>query len=309
MYRSQYIGQTIRHLRRMALVGSAPDELEAFLQTRSGNHIRLPVTTLGRVFLQNMLFMYTNSADREETNAKWSRLIEEKREVWQHEPVPDLMRLRDYFGFMQFCQQEKVIALVVGANPAAGPWIGAHRVGCYDGAVPILSRVGMPNAGLLAADPTDPRLAELLAGFDPPLSYDTYIERLAAQGLHVAGPDQGYVVEDGAARRLHEGYRLLGVYSVTTGESAWTPADGERLRAAVNRHLGRELVLSGPIDAWEHRNDRRIEGAPVGPSLPALEFDANQYIRPILSFEELADLPFYRDRWREIFPDHPIPRQ
>ena len=38
VHRSQYLGQTIRHLRRMALEGAAPDELEAFLIMRSGDN-------------------------------------------------------------------------------------------------------------------------------------------------------------------------------------------------------------------------------------------------------------------------------
>jgi hypothetical protein len=307
--RSQYIGQTIRHLRRMALAGAAPDELEAFLKVRTDEYGFAVPMTLGQVFLQSNLFVYTKGIDAAETNPKWSRLIEQKRDEWQREPVPELMRLRDYFGFMQFCQQEKVRAIVVGANPAAGSWIGAPGVGCYDGPVPVLSRVAPPNAGLLAADPTDARLVALLAGFDPPIEYAGYVERLAAHGLRVAGPYQGHVVEDRAGRRLHEAYRLLGVYNEATSEPAWTPADGERLRGALNRHLGRELVLSGPHDAWEYRNDRAVAGTLAGPLVPALEFDDNQYIRPILTAKQLAGLRIYEDRWSELFPDAPTGSQ
>ena len=164
MHRSQYIGQTVRHLRRMALAGAAPDELEAFLLARIGKIWFYRADDAGTGLLAEQSLRLHEGRRRRETNPKWSRLIEEKRDEWQREPVPELMRLRDYFGFMQFCQQEKVRAFVVGANPAAGPWIGAPRVGCYDGSVPVLSRVEAPNAGLLAADPTDARLAALLAG-------------------------------------------------------------------------------------------------------------------------------------------------
>jgi hypothetical protein len=293
----------------MALAGAAPDELEAFLLARMDEYGLVVPMKLGEVFLQSNLFVYTKRAEVSETNMRWARLIEEKREEWQREPVPELMRLRDYFGFMQFCQQEKVRAFVVGANPAAGQWIGAPGVGCYDGSVPVLSRIEAPFAGLLAADPTDARLAALLAGFAPPIDYATYVQRLAAQGLRVAGPDQGYVVEDQAGRRLHEAYRLLGVYDAKTYEPAWTAADGQRLRATLNRHLGRELVLSGPHDAWEHRNDRAVAGSLVGPLVPALEFDADQYIRPILTAKKLAGLRIYEDRWSELFPDVADPRQ
>jgi hypothetical protein len=310
MHRSQFIGQTIRHLRRMALAGAAPDELEAFLEARSQEpNIWAPVRTLGRVFLQGMIFAYTKRSDPAETNALWSRLIEQKREEWQREPVPELMRLRDYFAFMQFCQQENVTAVVVGANPAAGQWIGASGVGCYDGSVPVLSRVEPPFAGLLAADPTDARLAALLAGFDPPIEYATYVERLAEQGLRVAGANEGYVVEDRAGRRLHEAYRLLGLYQKATSDPAWTPANGERLRTALNRHLGRELVLSGPHDAWEYRNDRHVAGPLTGPLLPALEFSPNQEISEILTLWSLESLHPYAIRWNELFPDTPSTRQ
>jgi hypothetical protein len=293
----------------MALAGAAPDELEAFLRMRAGDDFWTPTRFLGMVFHQRNMFMYQRTTDVAQTNAAWSKLIEERREQWQREPVPELMRLRDYFSFMQFCQQEKVVVVVVGANPAAGSWIGAPGVGCYDGAVPVLSRVAPPNAGLLAADPSDPRLADFLAGFTPPLEYADYVERLAAHGLRVAGPDEGFVVKDSAGRRLHEAYRLLGVYDAKTDEPAYTPADGERLRATLNRHLGRELVLSGPHDAWEHHNDRRVAGPFVGPLVPALQFDADQYIYEFLTTKKLSGLYPYKIRWDELFPDHPVGRR
>jgi hypothetical protein len=290
----------------MALAGAAPDELEAFLKMRSGDNLWGPVNTLGRVFLQSSLFTYTKTSDRAETNAAWSQLIEEHRERWQREPVPELMRLRDYFSFMQFCQQEQVLVVVVAANPAAGQWIGAPGVACYDGPVPLVSRIDSPHAGLLAADPNDPQLVALLAGFAPALAYSAYVAKLAELGLRVAGADEGYVVVDRAGRRLHEAYRLLGVYDAKTDAPAWTAANGERLRAALNRHLGRELVLCGPHDAWEYRNDPEVAGLRVGPLVPALEFNPKQNINPILAPDDLELIYPYKIRWADLFPNHPV---
>ena len=56
-------------------------------------------------------------------------------------------------------------------------------------------------------------------------------------------------------------------------------ADGERLRGALNRHLGRELVLSGPHDAWQYRNDRAIAGD-VGGSVGAGPRIRRQSVHP-----------------------------
>jgi hypothetical protein len=169
MHRTQILGPAIRHLRRIAAAGASPDELEAVLTMRSfGHDTVLPYRYLGWAFLQQSnMFIYSASLDQERTNVAWGRLIAEHRDEWQRAPIPELMRLRDYFAFMQFAQQEQVSVIVCPANPAAGAWIGQPSVRCYEGSLPILSRITGPNEGLLAADPNDARLLAMLQKFEP----------------------------------------------------------------------------------------------------------------------------------------------
>ncbi|HET7543472.1 MAG TPA: hypothetical protein VFK05_26545 [Polyangiaceae bacterium] len=305
MHRSQILGTTIRQLRRMALGGASVEEIDAFLELRSfGRPLRVP-ESLDRAFLQRKLFMYRVAARREDTYANWAALIQERRAEWERDFVPELMRLRDYFSFMQFAQQERVLVLVCAANPAAGQWIGRPGIRCYDGALPVVSRVTAPNEGLLAADPTDPRLQQLLNAYEKPLTYADYVELLRAQGLRVAHANSGYLLEDALGLRFHEEYRLHGVYDAETNESAWTSKNAQRLRAALNRQLGAELVRFGPHDDWEFKNDRAA-GPFFGPQIPALFFDHDQYISEVLTSDDLSELPPYRFRWNDLYPHHPI---
>ena len=106
MHRSQILGPALRHLRRMAAAGAAPDEIDAFLKARSFGNTWLPYGYLDRAFLQRKMFMYAIGADPEPMYQRWAELIGEHQDQWRAERVPDLMRLRDYFSFMQFAQQE-----------------------------------------------------------------------------------------------------------------------------------------------------------------------------------------------------------
>jgi hypothetical protein len=293
----------------MAAADAHPDELHAFLKMRSFGDAWLAYTYLDRAFLQKKLFMYRVGVDPADTYANWAQLIKEHRVEWERERVPELMRLRDYFSFMQFAQQERVIVVVCGANPAAGRWIGQPRIACYGGALPIPSRETAPNDGLLAADPDDARLIELLRSYDPTVSYESYVELLRAHGLKVRPANEGYVVEDEAGRLLHEPYRLHGVYDAESNETAWTSKQGERLRASLNRHLGGDLVQFGPQDNWALRNDQRIAGPFFGPQTPVLVFDRDQGIGERLSPRKLAQLEPYRFQWDDLYPDSPIAKK
>jgi hypothetical protein len=66
---------------------------------------------------------------------------------------------------------------------------------------------------------------------------------------------------------FYPGYCLHGVYSASNGSNAWTPAEGERIRAGLNRRLGEELVQCGPFDLWARRHQSQ-------PRFPILLFDA-----------------------------------
>jgi hypothetical protein len=92
-------------------------------------------------------------------------------------------------------------------------------------------------------------------------------------------------------------YRLHGVYDADSGEPAWTARRGEKLRAAINRRLGRELVLRGPID----------DEAPRGqPRAPAISFDHERGIHNHVTLRSLASAGPYHRHWARLYPDHPV---
>ena len=142
-----------------------------------------------------------------------------------------------------------------------------------------VSRSAEPNAGLIAADPEDADLIQQLQGAKR--TYPAYKRQLANNGFEVGSAADGYVIRDRAGTAFYPGYCLDGVYSASSGMNAWTHADGERIRAALNRRLGEEFVQCGPYDIWDQRNLNEA-GIWSGPRFPVLMFhaDGTAYVIP-----------------------------
>jgi hypothetical protein len=300
------MGYVVRRLRQMGAAGASGRELMAYLAEKTGANTRLPFTYLNEAFLQFgnafffALFSPVVSAANEERVAE---LVQEHRAVWETQPFPELMRPRDYFSFAEFAQDTQLVVIVCGANPFAGRFVGRPGFGCYDGHLFVLSGESSPNEGLVAADPADPRLLAALGGYSPAKSYAEYVHLLNEQGYKVLGPDAGHVIEDAAGRRLYEGYRLHSVYDPKSEESAWKGSGAERLRGAINRRLGEELVRFGPHDDWEYRNQRNVAGPLWGPRSCLIEFRPDGDIWNHLRFEDLADRRSSDRQWSRLYPD------
>lgn len=310
MHRSQILSSSVKRLRQMSIEGASPGELHSFLHARSFGNAWNEFRYLDRAFLQDRLFAYgfRGFPVTSENDWDWRDLIAQKRAEWEAHRLPELMRLRDYFAFMQFARDERVVVVVCGADPASGQWIGKPGVRCYGGRLPIPTSQRAPQAGLLAADPEDARLTEMLARFDPALTYADYVQRLARQGLKVASPREGFLVTDDLGNRFHDSYRLHSVYGAKDKEVVWMHPRAERLRAALNRSLGADLVLFGPHEQWEFRNDRKVAGPLYGPRAPAIEFGPDQEIENRLTVSDLAQFHYDAEhpRWHDVFPDHII---
>jgi hypothetical protein len=310
VHRAQILGPAVRRLRRMALDGEAPAVLWEFLAARSFDNFWNQFSYLEEAFLQERMFAYTfpGVPIASPKDERWRSLIAEKKKGWQAQSLPELMRLRDYFAFMRFARDEQVFVVVCGADPASGRWIGKRGVRCYGGRLPVPTSQTAPHDGLLAADPGDPRLVDWLGRFEPSQSYADYVQRLNADGFQVSSPSEGFLVKDDLGNRFHDSYRLHGVSGASDREDVWVYPRAERLRAAINRHLGAELVHFGPHEQWEYRNDKRMAGPLWGPHPPAIEFGPDQEIRNRLTVRELAkQFPDDRHpRWNEVFPNHPI---
>jgi hypothetical protein len=156
---------------------------------------------------------------------------------------------------------------------------------------------------LLAADPSDERLLDVLKRTS--LSYDEYLDQLELQGFHVKAADSGYLVEDGKGNRFHECYRLQAVRNPNSQEPVWTGTRGEKLRASLNRHLGCELVQSGPIDEWEHRNNNNVARLLGGLDRLMIRFGPDEHIIDnALSIRDLS-VKSSNSRWPNYWPPHP----
>lgn len=108
-----------------------------------------------------------------------------------------------------------------------------------------------PHAGLEACGP------ELFATREQWWQTRLKLTRL---GFTVLGPDQNYLVRDHAGNLYFSDYDLLGVYD-DQGQNVYS----ETLRRELNRLLGRELVMHGPLAQYQHRLD-------VGLKLPVRIF-------------------------------------
>jgi len=309
LFERHVLGYVVRRMREMAVTGVPINEIIAYVRDRCGPDDHLQYDYLSAAFLQGNVFFFvvppfSRLTDQAERSV--AKLVFEHRAEWERQRFPEMMRVRDYFAFLQFAKEQKIVISVCAANPFAGRFVGAPGFGCYDGASFVTSREVSPNQGLIAADPNDERLRVALNTYAQPVSYSDYVDDLRSQGYRVLGPETGYVIEDSTGRRLHEPYRLHGVYDADSGEPVWTSKRGERLRAGINRRLGNELVRFGPHDDWEHRNDRAIAGALCGPQLPVIKFGPQNEIDELLTVESMAGEWPYKRHWGRLYPDNPV---
>jgi hypothetical protein len=233
-------------------------------------------------------------------------VLDQKQDLWATQAFPELMRLRDYHSFLEFARQSDCIVDVCAANPWAAAHLGREDVRCFEYELFVVSRLAPPHRGLIAADPGDPRLMAALAQYVPALSYAAYVARLRSNGLIVAGKEDGFVVQDASGRRFHEPYRLHALFRRGTDDSPWQGLEGERLRGALNRLLGLELVKGGPHVDWAFRGDAAVAGPSAGPRPPVVRFTPDGHIGNIVRLEGMAASEGYRTRWEQIFPGEAV---
>jgi hypothetical protein len=100
-------------------------------------------------------------------------------------------------------------------------------------------------------------------------------------------------------------YRLHGAYDSDSDAPVWSATRGERLRAALNRRLGKELVLRGPHDEWVHRNNPEKAGLLCGPQVPVIQFFGPEGIfKNLVTVRALKSA--YGAYWSRLYPDHPV---
>jgi hypothetical protein len=312
MYHVQHLGPVIRRLREMRLAGAGSFELMSHLRALFPDFRTLASKYMNRAFSEKGLKLelvlgfgkWNDHGPESEVWEMADRFIDQTKDYWSQSRFPELMRLRDYFSFLEFSAKHRAHVIVCDADYNAGPLIGRSGYRCFDGDDFVVSREQAPHVGCLAADPADARLVSALAAFSPFLSYPNYVDRLRRRAITVAGPEEGHVLRAPDGSLLYQGYRLHGVYSEGDFESMWTAASGEHLRAEFNRRLGHELVVHGPHDDWELRSALGIAGPRFGPQAPALEFQPEGSIRNFFSVDDMKfKSPVYQKNWSRLYPD------
>ncbi len=311
MYYGHELGYVIRHLRDMWRSGAHIEELRSYLRERlPKDEAYRQQAYWCRAFLQHMtaiMNLLPPGPISETSEGAITRLFNQHRSQWENERYPELMRVRDYFALLKFAEEENVVVTVIAANPFAGEFIGRPGYRSYAGRLFVVSNERGPDRGLLSADPDDTRLISGLSRYLPALSYEDYVASLEHLGYHVRPRGKGYLLEDGDGAAVYEGYRLHGVYDASSGSPAWTAKRGERLRAALNRTFGEELVHFGPHDQWQHRNDPAVAGPLFGPQLPAIAFNPEHEIDALLTIDDMGwGVSQIEPHWQRLYPNHPV---
>jgi len=185
--------------------------------------------------------------------------------------LPTLMRRRDFHSFRLAAKANDLVIIVCGANAASGAYIG--RADCRVRLPSLLAptRQLAPNEGLVALDPSDMQLLNMLDHMKPRRSYEECAAEVQALGFSISNETDGFVIRDANFKTFHGDYKLHGVYT-SEGANAYTAKSGEAIRRELNRRLGEELIQTGPHDVWEHRNDRKKAGILFGPQPPVIAF-------------------------------------
>jgi len=307
---SEQLGDVVASLRARRLQGAALSELIRDLRQK-GLDLHEAAEYLGAAFCLSgplRLLLMPRDGSRElvpgHVDELFGPMVDETRSQWENaEAYPDLMRRRDRHAFRQTARRTGCVFVVRASNPFAGQHIGLPGFRPAPLCLLGVSRRTPPNAGLMAADPNDPRLATVLESLQPPQTYADFKAELDARGFTVSDEEEGHIVRDDTGDAFYPGYYLLGVYDEETGRNAWTGDEGEKIRAELNQRMGEELVRCGPHEAWDQRLALDETSPLRGPLIPALLFlpDGNVEVK----FDPDSLESYYRYlgiRWGSLYP-------
>src|SRR4051812_1948474 len=138
---SQVLGHIVRELREMAVRGASPLDMHLFLEARaSDGHARMRY--MSAAFLQREMEFWvtmTNRSGSEYLKDRILELIQRRRDTWERQRFPELMRLHDYFAFSRFAMEQRLLVFVCAANRHAGQYIGRPGFECYEGTSFVMS--------------------------------------------------------------------------------------------------------------------------------------------------------------------------
>jgi hypothetical protein len=120
-HHTHILGSVIRRLREMYLSGATAEAMMAYATARGGDSFG-GSRYLREAFCQKTnIFTYLLPPGPTDKNAEESvrDVIEKTRDAWQSQRFPELMRLRDYFSFLEFARDEHLVITVCDAPPGA----------------------------------------------------------------------------------------------------------------------------------------------------------------------------------------------
>jgi hypothetical protein len=135
LFHDHVFGYIVRRMRDMRANGASPNEILQYVRARCGQNDSLQYEYLNQAFLQGHrgnIFFFTIppfsalAPAGEEASAK---LMDERKAEWTAALFPELPRLRDYFSFLEFARDERLIIAVCGAGAVNEPY---RLHGVYD---------------------------------------------------------------------------------------------------------------------------------------------------------------------------------
>jgi hypothetical protein len=121
-YRGHILGFVIRRLREMYLAGATAQAMMAYLTERTGESWFQASRYMREAFCQKSnLFTYILPAGPTDENIERGvrEAIEKTRDEWQFQRFPELLRVRDYFSFLELAREEHVNITVCDAPPGS----------------------------------------------------------------------------------------------------------------------------------------------------------------------------------------------
>jgi len=175
-------------------------------------------------------------------------------------------------SFALAAQEEQVIILARDSNEAATNFIGKPGYAPKPVDVKTKTLKSGPNAGLAAANPSDPKLKQMLAEWPDPqtgkkgISYDDYVKQMDQQGYKIGKPPDYLVGNKATGEKYYSDIDLHGVY-----KEGGADAYSEAFRGRMNGDLGGEMIQHGPHDKWPDRLSDKA-GPNKGPQPPVTAY-------------------------------------
>src|SRR5688572_19481928 len=108
---SQVLGYIVRELREMAVRGASPLDMYLFLEARTSD-LLVRMDYMSAAFLQRSMEFMVRMSTRTAAEGLKDRILElihRRRDTWERQHFPELMRLQDYFGFSRFAMEQRLL--------------------------------------------------------------------------------------------------------------------------------------------------------------------------------------------------------